>query len=150
VTLLNRGGVSASSAFGYSDSGFDITLSSSAANNIHSYQNYSPVYSGGQLTGTWQPDGNNISPLSPAASFNANPSGTGLNAFNGLSPDGTWTLFMAGVVAGGGSPMVVSYGLNITTVPEPVNMALGIFGAMAGMVALAYSKWGSKRLQKDS
>ncbi len=141
VTLLNRVGVSSGNSFGYADSGFNITLSSTAANNIHSYQNYSPTYSGGQLQGTWAPDGNNISPLSSPASFNANPSGTGLNSFNGLSPDGTWTLFLADVVAGGGQPQVISYGLDITTVPEPVNMAFGIFAGLSLLGNLLRHCW---------
>ncbi len=131
VTLLNRVGVNSGNPFGYADSGFDITLSSSAANNIHSYQSGSYSINGsGQLTGTWAPDGNTVSPLSSAASFVSNPSGTGLNSFNGLSPDGTWTLFLADVVSGGGQPQILSYGLDITTVPEPVNMALAVFAGL--------------------
>jgi hypothetical protein len=131
VPLLNRVGVSSSSAFGYGNSGFDITLSSSGAGNVHSYQSGSYTLNGsGQLTGTWQPDGNNISPTSPAASFNPNPSGSGLTSFNGLSPDGTWTLFLADVVAGSPQAQVISYGLDIATVPEPVTTALGIFAGL--------------------
>jgi hypothetical protein len=129
VTLLNRVGVSSSSAFGYSDSGFNITFSSTAANNIHSYQNYSPIYGSGQLTGTWAPDGNTISPISPAADFNANPGGTGLTSFNGLNPDGTWTLFLADVVSGGGQAQVASYGVDITTVPVAVPEPGGLLSA---------------------
>jgi hypothetical protein len=137
VTLLNRVGVVSGNSFGYFDSGMDITLSSSAANNIHSYQNYSPSYNGsGQLTGSWQPDGNTVSPLSSPASFSANPSGSGLNSFNGLSPDGTWTLFLADVVSGGPQPQILSYGLDITTVPEPVDTALGIFAGLFILVGL--------------
>jgi hypothetical protein len=132
VTLLDRVGVNSGNSFGYLDSGMNITLSSAAANNIHSYQNYSPTYSGGQLTGTWAPDGNTANPVTGSpGSFSMTPSGTGLNSFNGLSPDGTWTLFLADVISGGSSPEVLSYGLNIVTaVPEPANMALGIFAGL--------------------
>jgi len=131
VTLLNRVGVSSGNSFGYGDSGFDITLSSSAVNNIHSYQSGSYSLNGsGQLTGTWAPDGNTVSPISSPSSFNSNPGGTGLNYLNGLNPDGTWTLFLADVVSGGGAPQVISYGIDITTVPEPVNLALGIFAGL--------------------
>ena len=147
VTLLNRVGVSSGNSFGYTDSGFNITLDSTAANNVHAYQNYSPTINGsGQLTGTWAPDGNTISPLSSPASFNANPSGTGLNSFNGLSPDGTWTLFLADVVSGGGTPQVLSYGLEITTVPEPVNMALGIFAGLFVLGGLWRTGWVRRNL----
>ena len=97
VTLLNRSGVGTTSGgtpFGYGNSGFNVTFDSSAANNIHFYQNYSPTITGGQLTGTWAPDGTAISPLSSPASFNT-PGGQTLSSFNGLNPDGTWTLFLA-------------------------------------------------------
>ena len=143
VTLLNRVGVVSGNPFGYGDSGFDITLSSSGASSVHSYQSGSYSVNGsGQLTGTWQPDGNTVSPLASPSSFSSSPSGTGLNALNGFSPDGTWTLFLADVVSGGGQPQVLSYSLDITTVPEPVNLALGIFGGVMGVVALARSKRG--------
>jgi hypothetical protein len=145
VTLINRVGVQSGNSFGYTDSGFNITLDSSAANNIHSYQSGSYTINGsGQLTGTWAPDGNNISPLSSPSSFNANPSGSGLASFEGLSPDGTWTLFLADVVSGGSQPQVLSYGIDITTVPEPVNMALGIF---AGLFILG-SVWRNGQARK--
>jgi hypothetical protein len=142
VTLLNRVGVSSGNAFGYSDSGFNITLDSSAANNVHSYQSGAYTLSGGQLTGTWAPDGNNGSPLGSPSSFSANPSGTGLNSLDGLNPDGTWTLFLADVVSGGGDPGVVSWGMTIEAVPEPTNVALGIFGvcAVAGHLRAGWKK----------
>ena len=151
VTLINRVGVGSGNPFGYGDSGFNITLDSTAANNIHSYQNFGPSYNGsGQLTGTWAPDGNNISPLSSPASFVANPSGTGLNSFNNLSPDGTWTLFLADVVSGGGQPQVLSYGLDITTVPEPVNIALGIFAGLFIVAGLWRTAWLRRMFGKTS
>jgi FlaG/FlaF family flagellin (archaellin) len=143
VTLLNRVGVVSGNAFGYGDSGFDITLSSSSANSVHSYQSGSYVLNGsGQLTGIWAPDGNTVSPLSSPSSFNANPSTAGLTSFNGLNGDGTWTLFLADVVSGGGDPGVVSWGLEINSVPEPTNVALGIFGvcAVAGRLRAGWKK----------
>ena len=156
VTLINRVGVGSSTAgstpFGYGDSGFNVTLSSSAANNIHFYQNV-PGYSingSGQLTGTWNPDGRGISPLSSPGSFDSTSGLQTLNSFDGLSPDGTWTLFLADVASGGGTPQVLSYGLEITTVPEPVNMALGIFAGLAILGGLwrtewARNKWGRSK-----
>jgi hypothetical protein len=53
-----------------------------------------------------------------------------------MNPNGTWTLFMADLSNGGGPEQVISYELEITTVPEPVNLALGIFGAVALSVLL--------------
>jgi len=72
VPLLNRVGVTAGDAFGYGHTGFDVTLSSAGANDVHFYGNHSPGFNGnGQLTGTWQPDGRNIDPQSPPASFDS-------------------------------------------------------------------------------
>jgi hypothetical protein len=150
VTLLNRSGVGTTSGgtpFGYGDSGYNVTLTSSAANNIHFYQSV-PGYSingSGQLTGTWQADGSAISPLSSAASFNTSSGAQSLSSFSGLNPNGTWTLYLADVVAGGGSPQVISYGIDVTTVvPEPINVALGIF---AGIFVIG-SLWHSGMLRK--
>lgn len=56
VPLLNRVGVTgtgAGDAFGYGDTGFNVTLSSAGAHDVHFYGNYSPSFNGsGQLTGT--------------------------------------------------------------------------------------------------
>jgi hypothetical protein len=134
VSLLNRVGVGfatpTSSAFGYGDSGFDITLSSSSSANVHFYQTI-PGYNingDGQLTGTWQPDGSAISPLSAPSSFDSSPGAQTLNSFAGLNPNGTWTLYVADVATGGGQSQIDSYGLEITTVPEPGGLlSAGLF-----------------------
>lgn len=63
VVLLNRVGMSSTNNFGYGTAGFSITLDSSAANNVHFYQNYSPTITGGQLTGPWTPDGRTLDPV---------------------------------------------------------------------------------------
>jgi hypothetical protein len=154
VTLLNRTGTGSatpgSSPFGYANSGFDVTLSSSAANNIHFYQNVAGynVNGNGQLTGTWQPDGSAISPLSSPASFDASPGAQSLNSFDGLSPDGQWTLFLANVIGGSPQPQVLSYGLDITTtsatVPEPMNTSLVIFAGLFLTVEACRAAWMKK------
>ena len=46
----------------------------------------------------------------------------GLNLYNGLNGvdmNGTWTLYIADLVGGGGSPTLNSAVLTIMTVPEP-------------------------------
>ena len=130
VPLINRVGVSSADALGYDNAGFTITLSASGANNVHLYQDYSPTYSGGQLTGTWQPDGRAISPLSASGSFDAAPS-VGFSAYNGMDPVGNWTLYVADVVGGSyGSSTLNSWSMDITAVPEPMNVAAGLFAAV--------------------
>jgi hypothetical protein len=75
LPLLIRTGVTGTGsgdAFGYGNTGFNVTLSSTAsgAQDVHFYQNYSASYNGsGQLTGAWQPDGRNIDPQSAPSAF---------------------------------------------------------------------------------
>jgi subtilisin-like proprotein convertase family protein len=130
--LLNRPGRTGTEPYGYSDSGFDVTFSDGAAVNrdIHSYQAVIVPAPGTPLTGTWQPDGRNIDP----ASVTDETSRTAyLNNFYGKDASGEWTLFIADLQLDDGNfptGVLQSWGLDITPVPEPVNVALGIFGAI--------------------
>ena len=131
AVLLNRVGLSSSDAFGYDDTGFNITLTNGAP-DLHFYQTGSYTLNGnGQLTGTWSPDGRNISPGSAASAFD--PAGPyGLNAFsvfNNINPDGQWTLFVADLVNGGGQSVFVDWSLTIVTVPEPQTWVFMVGGA---------------------
>jgi hypothetical protein len=130
VPLLNRVGVTSGDAFGYGDTGFNLTLSSAGVYDVHSYGSYSPSFNGsGQLTGIWQPDGRAIDPQSAPGVFDS-ASRVNFGSFNNMNPNGTWTLLIADLSAGGGQSQLVSWSLDITAVPEPVNAALGIFGAV--------------------
>jgi subtilisin-like proprotein convertase family protein len=144
AVLLNRVGVgtttSGSSPAGYGDSGFAITLSSGAAANVHFYQNNGPEYSNGQLTGQWQPDGRGIDPGSAASAFDA-PGSANFNSFLGANPNGNWTLFFADLSPGGNSTMN-GFSVSVSAVPEPVNLALGVFGGLLAAVALC--RWWRK------
>lgn len=138
VVLLNRTGrgltTSGSSSFGYSDTGLNITFATGGA-DVHWYQNNTPSYNGsGQLTGTWDVDGRNISPLSSRASFDAAGS-TNLMVFNGYDPNGGWTIFFGDVVSGQQATLK-GWSLELTPVPEPVNVALGLFGVAFGCVGV--------------
>jgi subtilisin-like proprotein convertase family protein len=131
TVLLNRTGVQSGNTHGYSDAGFNVTFDDTLADgngNIHFYQNaVNP--GGGVLTGTWQPDGENIDPQSPAASFPTTPTAF-LSSFDGTNPNGQWTLFLSDLSAGNQST-VVSWGLDITAVPEPGTLALAAIGGLA-------------------
>jgi hypothetical protein len=54
--------------------------------------------------------------------------------FQTLPPDGMWELFFADTVSGGGTSVLDGWSLGITAVPEPVTIALPVFGGL--MVAL--------------
>lgn len=125
VPLLNRVGTGAGSdpaySFGYGDGGFSgVTLADGGANgNIHNY--------GGTVvpSGTYAPDSGGV---------------TFAGTFGGLNPNGTWTLFLADLSSGGGQSQLTSLRLGITEVPEPVNVALGIFAGVVLVVILARSR----------
>ena len=131
AVLLNRVGRNATESVGYPDFGFGpdnsqnpFTFDDQAARDVHSYRTLSyTLNSSGQLTGQWQPDGRAISPLSPGTAFpTASRSGM-LGLFNGGDANGLWTLYVADV-SPGGEGTLVSWGLQITTVPEPSAAAL--------------------------
>ncbi|MEI7806878.1 MAG: PEP-CTERM sorting domain-containing protein [Verrucomicrobiota bacterium] len=130
AVLLNRVGMSSANPFSYSDAGFNITLSSGAP-NIHSYLNVTDPL-GGQLTGTWAPDGRNISPGSAPSVFDTAGTSANFDLFASTIPNGDWTLFIADLGSGGGQSTLVSWGLTIVTVPEPQTWMLiaGGFGAL--------------------
>jgi len=144
AVLLNRVGVSSNNISGYGDNGFAVTFSDAAANDIHFYQTLSYNLNGnGQLTGIWQPDGENINPLSDPNNFdNALFDQTALlDSFNGQSPNDTWTLFLADL-SDGGTAQLESWSLDITTVPEPTEINL----IAGGLVLLASSKCWRKKI----
>jgi hypothetical protein len=126
--LLNRVGRTGGNPFGYGNNGLNITLDDSAANgDIHMYQvvpGYAPMIGNGS---GWSPDGRNTSPL---FALNTDSQSRMLNQLNGLDPNGTWTLFIADL-SGGAQGSLVSWGLNITAVPEPSSLGLITLGAWA-------------------
>ncbi|MEI8288731.1 MAG: PEP-CTERM sorting domain-containing protein [Verrucomicrobiota bacterium] len=128
--LLNRAGMSSTNPFSYSDAGFNVTLSSGAP-NIHSYQDLTGPL-GGQLTGTWAPDGRDISPGSAPNIFDTAATSANFDLFASTIPNGDWTLFIADLGSGGGQSTLVSWGLTIVTVPEPQTWMLiaGGFGVL--------------------
>ncbi len=133
AVLLNRAGRTASDVFGYSDSGFQITLDDTAANpDVHNYQlTFNPA--GGVLTGTWQADGRNVP---PAGSFDNSPRTAGLGVFNTHDANGDWTLFLADV-SPVGTARLDSWTLNVTgVVPEPT-----AYGLAMGATALRVCLW---------
>ena len=106
AVLLNRPGVTATTPFGDTGAGLTETLAGTA------------LYSG-------------VSPLSSYTSFTTPGTSTSLSdnsLYGGANPNGTWTLFFADVTAGGGNATLNGWSLDITAVPEPVNMAAGVFG----------------------
>lgn len=121
VVLLNRVGRSTSDVFGYGDSGLSLTLDDQAGSNIHWYNTATPSFnSAGQLLGVWQPDGRTADP--DQVDETSLPT-THFGLFQNQDPNGTWTLFAADLSDGGVS-VLNSWGLEVTTVPEPTAFSL--------------------------
>ena len=57
------------------------------------------------------------------------------STFQNIAPTGDWILY-ATDNAGGFNGTLGGWALNLDVVPEPVNVALGIFGGVLGLVAL--------------
>jgi hypothetical protein len=134
VTLLNQPGVTGINPLGYTDSGFNVTLSDGSYGNINNYGSGSYSVNGsGQVTGTYNATGG-------STSF-----GT---AFNNLNPNGTWTLFIADLSGGGGTSTLNTWSLDITAVPEPVTWALIIFGA--GGLLIGLGRWCRVHFQRTA
>jgi len=154
VPLLNRVGVTGTgggNAFGYADTGFNITLSSSGANDVHFYGNHSPNFNGnGQLTGTWQPDGRDIEPLSSPESFDLSSfSRVSFDLYDDMSPNGDWELFIADLGSGGVQSQLLNWQLYIQAVPEPGSVALGVFaGAFFVVAGRCRAAWLRRRFPK--
>ena len=126
TVLLNRVGRTASNPFGYADAGMNIQFQAGApaVGDIHEYRltlsgsESTPL--GGPLTGIWMPDGRAVD---PGLSLDTDPRTALLSSFNGLDPNGEWTLFVADV-DGGGVSTLRSWGLEVQGVPEPGTSSL--------------------------
>ena len=143
AVLLNRVGRTSTSNVGYPDAGFGpdasankFTFDDQAGHDAHLYRTFSYTLNGsGQLTGQWQPDGRNIDPLSVGSAFDGASRSNLLGLFNGLDPNGLWTLYVADV-SSGAEGMLMSWGMVIQ-VPEPSSAALALCALGAGVLSAA-------------
>ena len=142
--LLNRVGRSSTNGVGYGNTGFgpdasqvSFTLDDQAARDVHFYRFGAYTLNGsGQLTGAWQPDGRILDPESAGGLFDGAARANLLSVFNGMNPNGGWTLFVADLSSGGVSTLT-DWSLQIAVVPEP-----GVLGLWAlGLVGLVVRGW---------
>ena len=139
--LLDRVGRTAANAFGYADSGFDVTFDDAAVNgDIHSYRDLvNPA--GGGLSGMWQPDGRLTNPNS---ALRTDPRPALLSSFNGLDPNGAWTLFVADVSpVSTGTLKSWTLDLTVAPIPEPATIGFGIL--LLGVCASASGRRRGRR-----
>jgi hypothetical protein len=144
AVLFNRLGARPGSPGGYGDSaGFNITLYDSAAADIHQYRLFTSGSENlsitGPLLGDWQPDGRNADPGGEVWDESRSQM---LDAFAGMNPNGTWTLF-ASDLSTGGEFALKSWSLELTAVPEP-QWTTGAAAGAAGLWAFL------RRLRRNS
>jgi subtilisin-like proprotein convertase family protein len=126
VPLLNRVGTGSGSepqySFGFPTSGFDrLRLDDAASTSIH---------------GVAVPD-----PYETPTYIAYRPDGGKLENFNTYNPNGTWTIFFADLSGGDTTSSTLgSWSLEITAVPEPVNVALMVFAGVFGVVTVARNR----------
>jgi hypothetical protein len=90
------------------------------------------------------------SPTVYSIDFSTTTYGSGFqSAFNGQNPNNTWTLFFADTVPGDQTTLN-GWSLNITAVPEPVNVALGVFAGLLVAVGLFRSCAGRRKRADQS
>ena len=145
--LLNRVGRAGAADSGYDTAGFNVTLTGDTGGgygNIHDVGN--PVTDNSTK---YLADGRTTNPTGDFTMTNPT---LGLDLLNGINANGKWTLFLADMT-GGDQSTLISWGLNVSVVPEPVPWALMFFGgglALAGagrlyMAASRRAKSGSIR-----
>ncbi len=117
--LLNRPGRTAGDGFGYGDAGLSVVLDDSALlGDIHGYQGvagYPPLIQGNH---PWQPDGRNANPVTVLDTTSRT---AWLSSFQGLDPNGAWTLFVADL-SNGEVSTIEGWGLQITTEGSSVSV----------------------------
>ena len=106
VTLMNQPGYAAN-GFGATGAGMNITLQDGSTE----HGSIQSEISGSVLSGTYNAEGN-------------------LSDFNGINPNSSWTLYFSDTLAGGGDATLNGWSLDITAVPEPVNVALVVFAVV--------------------
>lgn len=126
--LLNRPGRTAGNSSGSSGGGFLLTFDDTSSSDVHT----APFTLGTPLTGTFQPDGRNVSPF---VAVDTSLRAAALSVFNGMPASGEWRLFVADV-ATGDQATLQSWSITLTgteiPVPEP-----STFAALAGLAGLA-------------
>jgi subtilisin-like proprotein convertase family protein len=134
AVLLNRVGKTDADPIGYGVAGFQVRFVETAAKgDIHRFREtpmgVTPPALSSPLTGDWAPDGRDVD---PDLVFASDARTATLRAFNGMSPNGTWTLFVADMAAGSVHTLN-GWALSLTTTaPAPSVRARRVFYNQSG------------------
>ncbi len=130
--LLSRVGRADVNSTGYGDSGFGagFVLDDQAANDVHTYRIVTGLLNA-PLTGSWQPSGRSSPSVTPGTEVTGTTRSASsmLSVFNGMDPNGEWTLFLMDMETGG-EAQLKSWGLEFVGVPEPEEYGYVVGGAL--------------------
>ena len=124
VTLLNRLGSTPENPFGSATAGFTSFVFSDSG-----LLQSTISASSGALTGTYQ---------AATGSFDS--------SFHEVNPNGAWTISFFDMAGGNDPSTLTSWRLDITAVPEPVNVAMGIFAGVTGLTLVVRRRGSLKKL----
>lgn len=139
AVLLNRTGRDTGSPdddLGYEDNGFDVSFGATGP-DIHTYRVVTTPPAGAGVTGNWSADGRDVDPFDVAIGSART---AGLGAFQGINPNGLWTLYVEDTTSGGVAKLA-RWGLEWTPVPVPEPEA---FAAVAGALLMGVA-WRLRR-----
>lgn len=150
ATLVNRPGVGLD-ASGYQGNGLNITLfdgtdpNNSSIKDIHWYQQDTVYVPGQQVTGIYRSDGRSLTTSDQNYElYNSMERSATTTIFEGINPNGNWTLAVADLGAGSGAAIIKSWGLDFTPIPEPQQYAM-VVGA--GLMAFGFYR---NRMRKSA
>ena len=138
AVLLNRPGrddASVDADAGYEDNGLDVSLGATGP-DIHTYRLVTTPATGAGVTGNWSADGRDVDPFDVV---NATVRTAGLAPFQGINPNGLWTLYVEDTTPGGVAKLK-AWGLEWTPVPEPA-----AYASVAGALLLGGAWWVRRR-----
>jgi hypothetical protein len=122
TVLLNRPGRSLENIAGSGANELQISFTDTALSDIHT-----GLPASGSAVGFFQPDAREIDPDN---SLDSSPRAAFLSSFNGLDPNGEWTLFVADL-SGGDQMILYDWAVTLKGVPEPSTTLLAILGGAA-------------------
>ena len=127
AVLVNRPGRTATALAGYDDNqSLNVTFTTTAVGDFHSYRlgttgsASNPLLAA--LSGPWLADGRTSD---PANVLDTDSPLARLDVFNGGTASHDWSLFVADL-SGGGMHQLVTWSIELTTIPEPSSLLLSI------------------------
>lgn len=127
AVLVNRPGRTASAPAGYDDNqSLNVTFTNTAVGDFHNYRltttgsASNPLLAA--LSGPWLADGRSSD---PASVLDTDSPLARLDVFNGGAASHDWSLFVADL-SGGATHQLVSWSIQLTTIPEPSTLFLSI------------------------